>query len=99
MRISIGIDNNAGDMDVAATDLGSDTAPKIFRRDNLNGSAVPRRGLRGSATSGQEQDDQQKDSRQDTRESEQTRWKHRILLLKESRTNIQNKPLAVHTTM
>ncbi len=55
MRVSIGIDNNAGNMHVAGTDLGGDIAPKILRRDDLHRPTAARGGLEGGPTSGKGQ--------------------------------------------
>ena len=52
--VSIGINDNAGDMHMTATDLGSDTAPKIFCCDDLDLPAATRSSLDGGATSGKD---------------------------------------------
>src|SRR2546421_5824348 len=55
MGICIGINDNAGDMYMAAADLGSDTAPKIFSGDDLDRPAAASSALKGGATSGKGQ--------------------------------------------
>src|SRR5947199_9136009 len=71
--VGIGINNNAGDMHMAAADLGSDTAPKVFSSDELDGTTAASSGLEGGATGGQGKQQQEKNPRQGRRTNSNAR--------------------------